>query len=132
MGEYEALVRGFLDETLTIAHYSTTISNELFDITIFELKADLLDQLFNMLIRETPDRLNQILTESPFPERAIRTEALEFIVDSLNQLDLNDPRSNLDKVALTGTLRYWIQDVQQNGHQSAFYLLFIEHFKGIL
>ena len=95
-----------------------------------ELKADLLEQLFNLLMGETPDRLNQILAESPFPERAIRSEALEFIVESLNQFHLSDPRSNLDKVALTGTLRYWLQDVQQNGHQSAFYLLFVEHFKG--
>lgn len=130
MGEYEALVRGFLDETLTIAHYSTTISNELFEISVFELKADLLDQLFNLLMRETTDRLNQILTESPFPERAIRTEALDFIVNSLNLLNLNDPRSNLDKEMLDGTLRYWLQDVQQNGHQSAFYLWFLDHFKG--
>lgn len=130
LGEYEALVRGFLDQTITIAHYSTTITNELFDISIFELKADLLDQLFNLLMRETPDRLNQILTESPFPERAIRTEALEFIGDCLDQLNLNDPRSNVDKEALTAALRYWLQDVQQNGHQSAFYLLFVEHFKG--
>ncbi|KAL2505779.1 Uncharacterized protein Adt_21400 [Abeliophyllum distichum] len=130
LGEYEALVRGFLDDTLTIRHYSTTISNELFEIGVYELKADLLDQLFNLLMKETTDRLNQILTESPFPERAIRTEALEFIVDFLNQLNLNDPTSNFDKGVLNHTLRYWLQDVQQNGHQSAFYLRFLEHFKG--
>lgn len=130
LGEYETLVRGFLDETFTIAHYSTTLTNELFDITILELKADLLEQLFNLLMRETPDRLTHILATSPFPERAVRTEALEFIVDCLAQLNLSNPRSNLDRVVLDGTLRYWVQDVQQNGHQSAFYLWFLDHFKG--
>lgn len=34
LGEYETLVRGFLDDTLTIDHYCTTISNELFEITV--------------------------------------------------------------------------------------------------
>lgn len=33
LGEYEALVRGFLDDTLTIDHYRNVLSNELFDIT---------------------------------------------------------------------------------------------------
>lgn len=50
LGEYETLVRGFLDDTLTIDHYYTTISNELFDITVLELKANLLEQLFNLLM----------------------------------------------------------------------------------
>lgn len=130
LGEYETLVRGFISDTFTISHYSTTLTNELFDITILELKADLLEQLFNLLMRETPDRLTHILAESPFPERAVRTEALEFIVDCLAQLNLSDPRSNLDRVVLDGTLRYWVQDVQQNGHQSAVYLRFLDHFKG--
>lgn len=134
LGEYETLIRGFLDETLTIAHYSTTLNNELFDIAVLELKADLLENLFNLLMRETTDRLNEILAQSPFPERAIRREALDFIVDSLSQVNLNvnltDPRSNFEKQVLNGILRFWLQDVQLNGHQSAFYLRFLEHFKG--
>lgn len=130
LGEYEAMVRGFLEQTFTIPHYSSTLNNELFDIGILELKADLLEQLFNLLMRETTDRLNKILTESPFPERAIRAEALEFIIESLSHFNLNDAESNIDKQTLVAILRYWIQDIQQNGHQSAFYLLFVEYFKG--
>lgn len=130
LGEYETLVRGFLDQTISIPHYSTTLNNELFDIGVLELKADLLEQLFHLLIHESTDRLNQILAESPFPERAIQAEALDFIVESLKKFHLNAIRSNVDKIALSATLRYWIQDVRQNGHQSAFYLLFVEHFKG--
>jgi hypothetical protein len=128
--EYETLVRGFLAETLTVAHYVTTLTNELFDITLLELKADLVEQLLDLFMHEAADRLTHILRESPFPERAVRTEALEFIVNSLDHLNLSDPRSNFDRVVLDGTLRYWVQDVQQNRHQSAFYRLFLDHFKG--
>lgn len=130
LGEYEALVRGFFDDTISIDNYRTILNKEFRDITILECKANLLEGLFNLLMGETADRLTQILKESPFPERAVRTEALSFIVDSLSPLNLNDPSSNFDKIALTGILRYWIQDVQQNGHQSAFYLSFVEYFKG--
>ena len=40
-GEYEALVRGFLDDTLTIGHYRNVLSNELFDLRLLEFKANL-------------------------------------------------------------------------------------------
>lgn len=130
LGEYETLVRGFLDDTLTIDHYCTTISNELFEITVLLCKANLLEQLFNLLVSETPARLTQILAESPFPERAIRSEALEFINGLLDRLHMTDPRSLFEKGLLEHTLRYWLQDVQQNGHQSAFYRHFLEHLKG--
>ncbi|KAG8373707.1 hypothetical protein BUALT_Bualt11G0052700 [Buddleja alternifolia] len=76
LGEYETLVRGFLDQTISIPHYSTTLSNELFDIGVLELKADLLEQLFHLLIHESTDRLNQILAESPFPERQMLIKSL--------------------------------------------------------
>lgn len=130
LGEYEALVREFLDNTLTINHYYNTILTFLYDITIMELKANSLDQLFNLLMSETPARLTQILSESPFPERAIRTEALEFITDQLTILNLSDPGTRFKKAVLEHTLRYWLQDLQQNGHRSAFYIHFVEHFTG--
>ena len=54
-GEYEALVRGFLDNTLTIEHYCNTIINELFEITVMEFKANLVEQLFDLLVSEPSD-----------------------------------------------------------------------------
>jgi len=128
--EYETLVRGFLAETLTVPHYFTILTNELLDLTVLELEADLVEQLFDLFMGETPDRLSHILGESPFPEHAIRAEALEFIVNSLDHLNLGDPRSNFDRILLDGTLRNWVQDVQQHRHQSAFYGLFLDHFQG--
>lgn len=82
---------------------------------------------------ETADRLTQIFTSSAFPERG---EALAFILDSihevgsLNQLNLSDPGSDLERAVVAGLIRYWIQDIQQSGHQSAFYLRFLDHFRG--
>lgn len=95
-----------------------------------EFKANLVDQLFHLLVSETPARLTQILSESPFPERAIRTEALEFITDFLSRLNLSDPGTRFEKAVLEHTLRYWLQDVHQNGHRSAFYVEFLRHFRG--
>lgn len=130
LGEYEALVRGFLDDTLTIDHYRNVLSNELFDITVLELKANLLEQLVNLLMSETTGRLTQILADSPFPERAIRTEALEFINDFMSRLNLHEPRSTFEKRLVLAMLRYWIQDAQQYGNISAVYIEFLRHFLG--
>jgi hypothetical protein len=77
---------------------------------------------------ETTARLTQILAESPFPERAIRSETLEFINAFLAKWNLADPRSPFEKGVLEHALR--LQDAQQNGHPSAFYRDFLEHFKG--
>jgi hypothetical protein len=130
LGEYEALVRGFLDDTLTINHYSNVLHNELFDLTVLELKADLLEQLVNLFLRESTERLTQILAESPFPEHAQRTEALDFINDFLTRFNLHDPRSNFDERIVEAMLRYWIQDAQQDGHLSAVYREFLRHYLG--
>ncbi|KAH6790265.1 hypothetical protein C2S51_005271 [Perilla frutescens var. frutescens] len=135
-GEYEMLIRQFLDSTIDISNYSVTMAREFLDLTILENKADLLDGIFNLLMGEPTERLRQILLESPFPERAIRTEALDFIVDSiekvgsLNQYNLSDPGSSFERRVVTTILQYWIQDIQQHGHLSPFYLQFLDHFMG--
>lgn len=130
LGEYETLVRGFLDDTLTINHYCTTITNELFEITVLELKANLVEKLFDLLMSEPDARFIQILADSPFPERSIKPEALAYLNDQLTALNIHDPRSNFEKNVLDNFLRYFVQDVQQHGHNSVFYRHFLEHFKG--
>lgn len=129
-GEYEALVRGFLDDTLTIGHYRNVLSNELFDLRLLEFKANLLEQLVNLFLSETTERLAQILADSPFREGAIRTEALSFINDFMSRLNLNEPQSPFDKGLVEAMLRYWIQDAQQNGNLSAVYREFLRYFLG--
>lgn len=84
----------------------------------------------NLLMSETTGRLTQILADSPFPERAIRTEALEFINDFMSRLNLHEPRSTFEKRLVLAMLRYWIQDAQQYGNISAVYIEFLRHFLG--
>ena len=98
--------------------------------TEMELKANLLEQLVNLLLSESTERLTQILADSPFPERAIRPEALEFINDFLTRFNLDEPRSTFDKRVVEAMLRYWIQDAQQYGNISAVYIEFLRHFLG--
>lgn len=87
LGEYETLLRGFLDETISIRHYYQTITNELFDIGVMERKADVVEQLFYLFVHEPPEQLSLILQESHFSERAIRQEALEYLNENLNRLE---------------------------------------------
>ena len=129
-GEYETLVRQFLGETISISHYESTIAREIFEIQILELKADLLERLTHLLIHETPERLTIILRQSPFPERAIRTEALDFINSFLERLNMNYSNSNFERSLFSYILRSWIQDVELNGHAAAFYRSFLDHFLG--
>ncbi|PPR89039.1 hypothetical protein GOBAR_AA31659 [Gossypium barbadense] len=98
-GEYATLVRDNLNlnEAINIRNYH-----------ILELKANLQDQLFNLLLSEPDDRLIQILGESPFPERAIRREALEYIELKMGAVNLNleNARSRFDKVLVEQVFRY--------------------------
>lgn len=89
-----------------------------------------MDQLFSLLMSEPDARLTQILAESPFPERSIKPEALDYLNDHLTALNIRDPRSHFDKTILENFLRYCLEDVQQNGHNSIFYRDFLRHFKG--
>ncbi|KAK8986722.1 hypothetical protein V6N11_010272 [Hibiscus sabdariffa] len=106
-GEYATLVRENIDQSINLFHYQSSLSNEIFEITVLELKADLQDQLFNLLLSEPDHRLIQILSESPFPESAIRREALEFILLKMEAVNLNldNARSRFDKVLLEQLLR---------------------------
>lgn len=130
-GEYEGSVRDNLNQAINIAHYQSALANEVFDITILELKANLQDLLFNQLIKEPDQRLTEICRESPFNEKDIRTEALEFLEDKIETLNLENPRSHTDKVLLKATLEYWLQHLQQNGHASILYTGFVSHFRGM-
>lgn len=129
-GEYANLVRDNLNQAINIQHYQSVLHTELFDITVLELKANLQDRLFSRLVSAPDARLTQICVQSPFQERAIRPEALEFLDNNLNSLNLNDPRSHYDKVLVEQTLRYWLQDLHQNGNHSILYRRFLLHFLG--
>jgi hypothetical protein len=48
-GEYANLVRDNLNQAINIRHYHSALSLEIFDITVLELKANLQDQLFNLI-----------------------------------------------------------------------------------
>lgn len=65
-GEYESLVRENLNQAFNIRDYQSALSQELFDVTFLELKANILDQILNLFLREPDDRLIQIFRESPF------------------------------------------------------------------
>ena len=130
VGEYEALVRDNLNQAINIQHYHSALSNEIFDITVLELKANLQDQLFNLLLSEPDDRLIKIFRESPFPERAIRTEALEFIELKMGTFNLENARSRVGKIFVKVTLRNWINLLQEHGHRYHLYQEFLSHFRG--
>lgn len=131
-GEYASLVRDNLNQAINIWHYHSALSNEIFDITVLELKADLQDQLFHLLLSEPDDRLIQILRESPFPERAIRREALEYLELKMGAVNfhLENARSRFDKVLVEQVLRYWITLLQERGRRSHIYMEFLSHFRG--
>ncbi len=135
LGEYEALVRGFLEDTVSVRDYCNVLKNELFDITVFELKANLLEGLVNLLMSEPTDRLTQILSNSPFaePDRVIRSEALEFINDFMRRFQIQEDaaRSPFERRLVVSMLNLWIQDAQQNGHLSAVYTAFVRYFLGL-
>ncbi|KAK8647563.1 hypothetical protein V6N13_121296 [Hibiscus sabdariffa] len=132
-GEYATLVRENIDQSINLFHYQSSLSNEIFEITVIELKADLQDQLFNLLLSEPDHRLIQILSESPFPESAIRREALEFILLKMEAVNLNldNARSRFDKVLLEQLLRYWLTLLQEGGRRSPLYIDFLSHFRGV-
>nr|QKE23545.1 ATPase subunit 1 [Teucrium ornatum] len=136
-GGYEQLVRTFLDETISPNHYLSTLQNEVLDITLLECRANLVEKVFNFLLSEETDRLAAILSESPFPERAIKGEALAFIQDyaeeigALHNVPLGDPRSQLEKRILEGLLRSVLQNLEEAGHQADFYRRFLAHFRGL-
>lgn len=115
LGEYDNLVRDNLNQAWNVLHYQRALYNELFDITVLELKANLRDRLFNLLMPEPDKRVQLILRESPFPERKIRSEALEFIARRLDLLNLGNPHpyANPEKVILQTMLEQWLNNLRK-------------------
>lgn len=127
-GEYENIVRQNLNGAMSIRHFQSALDLEQFDITIMELKENLQNnKLFNLLLSEPDARLTEILSQSPFHEKNIRSEAYDFIEERVR--DLNT-RSQAQRVFLENYLRNFIRDSEQNGHLSAIYREFLQHFLG--
>ena len=133
LGEYENLVRDNLNQARNFMHYQSALSNELFDITILELKANLQDGLFDLLMAEPDEHLRLIFRESPFQERAIRPEALEFLEGRLDLLNIGNPHPHAyaEKVILQTTLEQWLNNLRQLNRNSIVYTEFISHFRGV-
>jgi hypothetical protein len=117
-----ALVRSSLREACNIRESQSLFSLEIFDITMMELKAD----LQNRFIGEPDERLTQILAQSPFSEKDIRRELYEFIEDKVR--DVSDTSNTIKKRIFENRLRFFIQDVDRNGHRSALYTEFLDSF----
>lgn len=132
-GEYENLVRDNLNQARHILNYQSALSHELFDITILELKANLQDKPFDLLMTEPNERLLLILRESPFQERAIRPEALEFIEGRLDLLNIGNPHPHAypEKVILQNTLEQWLDNLRQFNKNAIVYTEFLSHFRGV-
>lgn len=99
-------------------------------MTFLELKANILDQIFNLFLREPDARLIQILRESPFDEGSVQSEILEFLESKLEFLGLDDPRSSVEKSLAECSLRCWVQDLQERGARSLLYTGFVSYFRG--
>lgn len=132
-GEYENLVRDNLNQAKSVMHYQSALSNELFDISVLELKANIQDKLFDLLMAEPDEQLLAILRDSPFPERAIRPEALDFLEGKLNLLNLGNPHPHAygEKVLLQTTLELWLRNLIQFNRNAVVYTEFISHFRNI-
>ena len=76
-------------------------------------------------------KLTAIFRKSPFNDKDIRREALEFLEEKLEGMNLSDPRSQYDKALLKATLEHWLQHLQENGHDSILYTGFVAHFCGM-
>lgn len=64
-----------------------------------ELKANLQNKLFNLLLSEPDARLTEILSQSPFHEKNIRSETYDFDFIEERVRDLNT-RSQAQRVFL--------------------------------
>jgi len=130
-GGYEALVRSFLNETRTPIEFLSAVNNELFDIKVLELKANLQDQLFNLFLNEPDSEFLAILRESPFREQGLRPEILEYIILQLDRAGLSDPhpRDPVMKTVLEEFLRRMLLQLQQQGRNSPVYHDFLRYFR---
>lgn len=131
-GQYEALVRDHLNNTISIPHYQSALKFEIFDIYVLELKANIQERLFNLMLQEPDTHLSTIFKESPFNEGAIREEALSFLEEQIETLRLSNPQTPFDKSLLQTNLTTWNTQLQEFGSNSYLYIGFVEHFRGKL
>jgi hypothetical protein len=129
LGQYETLVRENLNHAYSIQDYLAALSNDIFDITVLELKANVIDRLSELLLSEPDDRLDRILRDSPFPQGVLKREALEFLEKELLAINLAEPRFQHEKVLTEQTLRYGLQNLQELGSLSPLYTGFIAHWR---
>jgi capsid portal protein len=97
---------------------------------MMELKAMLQNKLCLLFIEQPDERLTQIISESYFEEKDIRVQTYEFIETQLD--DVSNTRTEIQKIIFESRLRCFIQDIDQNGHRSAFFISFLKHFRGDL
>nr|BBA45696.1 hypothetical protein [Beta vulgaris subsp. vulgaris]CBL52023.1 hypothetical protein [Beta vulgaris subsp. maritima] len=127
-GEYEALVKSFLDHSLSIRHYESTLNTERFDLNVLERKADLVEGLWRILINEPSERFLEILKQTSLNEGQIKENALDFIEDFLQRFSLSDPRSNFDRRICESMLNSWNDDLNQRANQSLLYSEFLDYY----
>ena len=127
-GEYEALVKSFLDNSISIRHYDTTLNTEEFDLNVLERKADLVEGLWGLLINEPSQQYMYILNKTALKEGQIKDGALDFIEDFLTRFNLSDPRSPFDRRVCLSMLNYWYNDLNQGANQSLLYTEFIKYY----
>jgi len=123
-GGYEQLVRENLAEALTTRYYATTLSNEIFEITILELKASLQEALFTQILAEP--EIDRLLEMAPIEN--IRSQAYDFIEEKVEPV--SSMRHRFQKNILEGTLRHFIRDLGQNRTNSFIYRDFLNYFLG--
>lgn len=128
LGEYETLVRNNLTECGNTRYYRSTLSNELFALTVLEYKAKIYDQLLNLSLSEPENRLSLIFRGSSFNfnEGSIRENLLDFIEAKMEASDLTHPNSRHEKILVKETLA---NHLQENGPRSRVYIEFLFYLR---
>lgn len=121
-GEYENLVRENLENVINVRHYHEALSREFFELKILEMKSELQENLFNLIISER--RIDRILELSL--NHDIRRQAFEFIEDKVEPV--SSMRHAFERNIFEGTLRHFVRDIEQNGTRSFIYREFFSHF----
>lgn len=132
-GEYEALVKSFLDDSISISieNYTKIIYKEIYERNIMELRGDIVERLKFLFLNEPLETCMQILRDSPFRENEIQKQSLEFLDDLISRFGLSDPRSPVDRAMLESLLGSWSQSLHQQGaHDCRISQDFVKYFKG--
>ena len=122
-GDYERQVREILANSVNPNHYSSNLSNELFEVDIMQKKVQIQNSIFNAILNEP--NIDYIIKISPYPN--IREEIYYFLEEKVEPL--NSMRHPFQKHLMEGTLNLFIRDLEQNGRGSFLYGEFLSHFK---